>query len=82
MQGVGASDQKTVEGHREGHGWKHPRAPSGKWLWKEESTEAVLAFLGSTRIGCISARIVAPEEVEGAGSSGEGEEGGAGPPGM
>ena len=22
------------------HGWKHPRAPSVKWLWKEKSTEA------------------------------------------
>ena len=30
------------------HGWKHPRAPSGKWLWKEKSTDAVLASLGST----------------------------------
>ena len=35
------------------HEWKHPRAPSGKWLWKEKSTEAVLVFLKSTRVGCV-----------------------------
>ena len=44
------------------HGWRHPRAPSGKWLWKEKSTEAVLTFLKSTRVGCISTRRVPPEE--------------------
>ena len=62
------------------HGWKHPRAPSGKWLWVEKSTEAVLAFLGSTRVGCISARRTPPEEVDGADRGDEGEEGGPGPP--
>ena len=65
---------------RKAHGWKHPRAPSGKWLWKEKSTEAVLAFLGSTRVGYISARRTPPEEVDGADLGGEGEEGGPGPP--
>ena len=29
------------------HGWKHPKAPSGKWLWMETSTEAGLAFWGA-----------------------------------
>ena len=62
------------------HGWKHPRGPSGKWLWKEKSTKAVLAFLGSTRVGCISARRTPPEEVDGADLGDEGEEGGPGPP--
>ena len=67
---------------------KHPRAPSGKWLWKEKSTEAVLAFLESTRVGCISARrrlseeVAEAESVAGFGSGDEGEEGGAGPPRM
>ena len=61
-------------------GWKHPRAPPGKLLRKEKSTEAVLAFLGSTRAGGISTRRVAPEEVSGALSGDEGEEGGPGPP--
>ena len=53
---------------------------SGKWLWKEKFTEAVLAFLGSTKIGCISARRTPPEEVDGADMGDEGEEGGPGPP--
>ena len=44
------------------HGREHPRAPSGKWLWKEKSTEAVLVFLRSTRVGCISTRRELPEE--------------------
>ena len=43
------------------HAWEHPRAPSGKWLWKEKSTEAVLVFLKSTRVGCISTRRKLPE---------------------
>ena len=25
-------------------GWKHPKAPSVKWLWREKATEAVLDF--------------------------------------
>ena len=71
-------------------GWRHPRAPSGKWLWKEKSTEAVLVFLKSTRVGCISTRRVPPEElakdeeedaeVAGGRVREEGEEGGPGPP--
>ena len=44
------------------HGWKHPRAPSSKWLWKEKSTKAVLTFLGSTRVGCIGTRRALPED--------------------
>ena len=62
------------------HGWKHPRAPSGKWLWKEKSTEAVLAYLGSARVGCISAGRRPPEDVDADGAEDGGEEGGPGPP--
>ena len=96
------------------HGWKHPRAPSGKfailfegrlpevlrpilerknaiiqvmkgyepsgkWPWKEKSTEEMLVFLGSTRVGCISAKRSPPEEVDGVGLDDEEEEGGPGP---
>ena len=35
---------------RKACGWNHPRAPSVRWLWKEKATEAVLEFLGSTRV--------------------------------
>ena len=62
------------------HGWKHPRAPLGKWLGKEKPTEVVLASLGSTRVGCISAGKTPPEEVRGADFGDEGEESGPGPP--
>ena len=51
----------------------------GKWLLKENSTEVMLAFLGSTRVGCISARRAPPEEVEGADFGDEGEESEPGP---
>ena len=82
---MGAPDQETVEGHRKSHGLKRPRAPPVRWLWREKSTEAVLDFLGSTRVGCISARRAVPEEVDRAdlGNVGdEGEAGGPGPPAM
>ena len=62
------------------HRWKHLRAPSGKWLWKEESTEAVLACPGSTRVGCISAGRRPPGDVDADGAGDGGEEGGPGPP--
>ena len=65
------------------HGWKYPRAPSVKWLWKVKSTESVLGLLRDTRIGCISTKRRLPEErYEEAGSGDEGEEGGPGPPAM
>ena len=63
VQDLDAPDQVAVEGHREGPRVEAPQGPSGKWLWKEKPTEAVLAFLGSTRVGCISARRTPPEEV-------------------
>ena len=69
------------------HGWEHPRAPSGKWLWREKCMEAVLEFLKSTRVGCISTRRKLPEEgkenlCEEAGGGDAGEEGRPGPPGV
>ena len=36
-------------------GWKHPRAPAVRKLWREEATEAVLKFLRDTRVGCWTA---------------------------
>ena len=63
--------------------WKYPRAPSGKWLWKEKSTEAVLAFLRDTRVGCVRAeRKLSEDSWARTGSGDEGEEGGPGPPGQ
>ena len=83
VQGMAATGQKGVEGHREAHGWRYPRAPSVKWLWREESTEAVLKLLKGTREECISTRRRLPDErYEDAGSGDEGEEGGPGPPAM
>ena len=32
--------------------WKYLRAPSVRVLWKEKVTEAVLAFLQGTKVGC------------------------------
>ena len=84
VQGLVAPDQEAVEGHREGAWVETPKSPSGKWLWREKSTEALLAFLGSTRVGCISTRRKPPEERnegwhEEAGAGDEGGEGGPGP---
>ena len=59
-------------------GWRRPRAPSVRFLWDGRSTEAVLKFLRSTRVGSIGAERVPPEEEEGEES--EGEEGGPPPP--
>ena len=33
-------------------GWKHPRASSVRWLWREEATSASLEFLEDTWVGC------------------------------
>ena len=65
-----------------GCGWKHPRAPAVRKLWKEKTTEAVLEFLEDTPAGrWISAGVArAPrEEVVGEGAVSGGEEGGPGP---
>ena len=59
--------------------WGHPRAPLVRWLRAEDATEAVLEFLGDTRVGCRTAsRTIRPRGQEGQES--EGEEGGPGPP--
>ena len=76
----------------EGH-WEGPRVETSKGpLWQVAVEGDVyggsLAFLGSTRVGCISVRRRVPEEAAEAGdmtgsSSGdEGEESGPGPPRM
>lgn len=31
------------------YGWKHPKAPSVKHLWKDRATDAVLEFLRDTQ---------------------------------
>ena len=57
--------------------WEDPRVPSGKWLWKEKSTEAVLALLRDTRVGCVRVERRLPEDAGvRTGSGDEGEEGG------
>ena len=59
--------------------WKHPRAPSVRWLWQEGPTKAVLEFLGGTRVdGRTAASVIGPREEEG--QELEGEEGGPGLP--
>ena len=62
MQGMDTPDQEAVERYREGPCVEAPQGPSVRWLWREKSTGAVLDFLGSTRVGCISARRTVPEE--------------------
>ena len=64
-------------------GWKHPKAPSVKHLWKDKykATEAVLDFLRDTGVGyMLNLRRLSGEE---GGEGGEGEineEDGPGPP--
>ena len=58
-------------------GWRHPKAPAVRKLWKEGATEAVLESLGEVRAGCWqSAGVRAPSEVAGDGKDVEGVEGG------
>ena len=61
-------------------GWKHPRAPAVRKLWRKEATEAVLKFLEDTRVGCWTVTQGARRPAEDVGQGGEGEEGGPGPP--
>src|SRR5258708_6379969 len=65
--------------------WEDPRAPSVRKLWKAGTEEAVLEFLGDTRVGARAAaeqgRARADEDRDEEEVSGqEGEEGGPGPP--
>ena len=54
-------------------GWKHPKVPSVKRLWKDKAIEAVLAFLEDTGVGCIvTKRKPREEECGGEGLEGEG----------
>ena len=57
--------------------WEHPRIPSVRLLWDGPATEAVLEFLRTTRVGCIGAERLSPED---RGEVSDGEEGGPGPP--
>ena len=59
-------------------GWRHPKSPSAKHLWKDKATEAVLEFLKGTRVGCLVTVRRLPREEEGEGK--ENEEDGPGPP--
>ena len=61
-------------------GWKRPRAPAVRKLWREEATEAVLEFLRDTRVGCWTASRGAGRPAEEADQGDGGEEGGPGPP--
>lgn len=56
---------------RKACGWKHPRAPSVRWLWDARVTEAVLKFLRETRVGCI---VAIPRGEDGGGSEMGGDE--------
>ena len=58
-------------------GWKRPKAPAVRKLWKEGATEAVLELLG-----CWSSAGAArsPSEAEGGGKVSDGEEDGPGSP--
>ena len=57
--------------------WKRPRTPSVRLQWEMKATGAVLEFLRTTRVGCVGAGRVPPED---RGEDSEGEEGGPGPP--
>lgn len=56
--------------------------PSVRWLWKEDATEAVLEYLGDTKVGYkVSAgRAKADDSRDEEVSGPEGEEGRPGPP--
>ena len=51
MPGLGAPDQKAMEGYREGMRVEKPKGTSVKRLCKGEATEAVPVFLRDTRVG-------------------------------
>ena len=49
VQSLGPSDPERIG---KNYGWKHPRAPSVRWLWREVATGVVLEFVEDTRVGC------------------------------
>ena len=62
--------------------WEHTRAPSMRWVWKEDATEAVIEFLEDTPVGSRSSRMARAKlgDRESVGQVSEGEEGRPGPP--
>ena len=80
VRGLEATDQEAVEEGKKYCGWKHPRAPAVRKLWRKEATEAVLEFLEDTRAGCWTSTRGARRPAEDVGQGDEGGEGGPGPP--
>ena len=65
--------------------WEHPRAPTLRWLWKDDAVGAAVDFLDKTRVGSRAsaemARARADENREGSEAlRKESEEDGLGPP--
>ena len=74
---VDGAAAKVVEGYGGACEWEHARTPSVRLLWDVRAAGAVLEFLRTTRVGCMGAGRVPPEDrVE----ETEGEDGGPGPP--
>ena len=62
---MGVTSQENVGGHKEGVcvSGSILGSPSVKWLWKEKTTEVVLAFLRETRVSwVVTERRLAEEE--------------------
>ena len=51
VRGPAVPDPEALEAGGKDCGWKDPRAPAVRKLWKEKATEAVLDFLEDTPVG-------------------------------
>ena len=83
MPGLGPPYLEAMEVCGNDRGWKHPRVPAVRKLWRGGATGAVLEFLDDTSAGRrLSAGVVRAPRVDGAGEGEvpEDEEGGIGPP--
>ena len=81
VQGLGPQNRRLWRRVARDCGWKHPKAPAVRNLWKEGATEAALEFLGEVWAGCWQTmRVMVPVEAESEGAVSEGEEGSPGPP--
>ena len=77
VPGVGPTAQASVEKIGKACEWKRPRTPSVRLRWEVKATEAVSELFRTTRVGCIGARRVPPENI---GEDSKGEKGGPGLP--
>ena len=79
VEGLALSDQKAIEGHREGVRVETPKSPFGQMAMEGEGHRGGVSFFGRHQGGVHHHQEEARRSIEGGWSGGEGKEDGPGP---